>query len=495
MADFNYNAADSINKYLEKASSGIGGVFAHIIDSKRKDNELAEKTYLNLESLKKDVSIFGQQKITEAINKVKEDASKKIYKNGKLNHEYIGELTNEVSKIKDLKNFYNTTPELFKLGTESLVANKDNLDNFTAAQSDLTALVLSGEATNAIDLQKKMSKVIDNHTNFNSIGLKSFLSTNPLEPAKYTKTYVDKDGKEREYQEEFEAPKYWTLNKETNTVEPPKTISMPNPTTGKMEDVPYARYAAASMKAARPDLFDKIREKGNFGIAITDEQIAENILRSVKTPKAAVMTKNEYQMESLKAKATTDTLEAQNKSTDIELSNELKRSAIRENRAQALKALRGDSDPANVPNLKITPRKVPLRDKSGKVIPGKFQTAYDMPLPKPFAMDFPGIMSNKGTGGQIGPMKIISVTKGVDGRYILNGYPVDKAKVDPNNPFADVPTTSNKLTNVILGQSEYDAFINRVQGDSKENTKSIMGGLQRMAASTVDASSFYGTGQ
>jgi len=495
MADFNYNAADSINKYLEKASSGIGGVFAHIVDVKRKDNELAEKTYLNLESLKKDVSVFGQQKITEAINKVKDEASKKIYVNGKLNHEYIGELTNEVSKIKDLKNFYNTTPELFKLGTESLVANKDNLDNFTAAQSDLTALVLSGEATNAIDLQKKMSKVIDNHTNFNSIGLKSFLSANPLETAKYTKTYVDKDGKEKEYQEEFEAPKYWTLNKETNTVEPPKSIPMPNPATGKVEDVPYARYAAASMKAARPDLFDKIREKGNFGVAITDEQIAENILRSVKTPKAAVMTKNEYQMESLKAKATTDTLEAEAKPQEIKDKHAVAMSQIAENRAQELKALRGDSDAKNIPNLKITPRKVPLRDKSGKVVPGKFQTAYDMTIPKPFAMDFPGVMSNKGTGGQIGPMKIVSVTKGVDGRYILNGYPVDKAKIDASNPFADIPTTSNKMTNVILGQAEYDSFINRVQGDSKENTQSVMGGLDRLSKGTVDASSFYGTGQ
>jgi hypothetical protein len=58
-----------------------------------------------------------------------------------------------------------------------------------------------------------------------------------------------------------------------------------------------------------------------------------------------------------------------------------------------------------------------------------------------------------------------------------------------------VPTTSNKLTNVILGQSEYNAFINRVQGDSKENTASIIGGLQRMSANTVDSGSFFGTGR
>ncbi len=495
MADFNYNAADSINRYLEKASSGIGGVFAHIVESKRKDNELAEKTYLNLENLKKDVSIWGQKKITEEINRVKEEASKKIYKNGKLNHEYIGELTNEVSKIKDLKNFYNTTPELFKLGTEALVANKDNIDSFSAAQSDLTALMLSGEATNAVDLQKKMSKVIDNHTNFNSIGLKAFLAANPLETSKYTETYVDKNGNESKELIEFEAPKYYTFNAETRTPEPPKTISMPNPTTGKMEEVPFARYAAASMKASRPDIFDKIREKGNFGIAISDEQIAENILRSVKTPKAAVETKDIYQMQSEKAKATTDVLEANAKPQEIADKHAVAMSQVRENEAQRLKALRGDSGGTSVPGLKITPRKIPLKDKNGKVIPGKYQTAYDMTLPKPFAMDFPGVKGGKGYGSQIGPIKVVSVTKGVDGRYILNGYPVDKAKIDPSNPFADVPTTSNKLTNVILGQSEYDAFINRVQGDSKENTASIMGGLQRMSANTVDSSSFFGTGR
>ena len=53
MANFSYNASDNISKFLDKAATGAGNIFANIVEAKRKDNEIAEKTYLNIEALKK----------------------------------------------------------------------------------------------------------------------------------------------------------------------------------------------------------------------------------------------------------------------------------------------------------------------------------------------------------------------------------------------------------------------------------------------------------
>jgi hypothetical protein len=110
-------------------------------------------------------------------------------------------------------------------------------------------------------------------------------------------------------------------------------------------------------------------------------------------------------------------------------------------------------------------------------------------------MDFPGTKDYEGGGKEIGALKVISVTKGADGKFVLNGYKVDKSKLDASNPFSEIPTSSDKLMNVKLSPSQYDAFVNRVQGFAKEDTQNVMGGLQGMRANTIGADSFFGGSQ
>lgn len=496
MANFSYNASDNISKYLDKAAAGAGNIFANIVEAKKKDNEIAEKTYLNIEALKKDVNIWGQKKVTEDVNNLLKEAGSKLFKNGKIDHSYLGELTSKVSQIKDNKNFFNTVPDLMKMYQEIGIKNSDNMDSYAAFQKEMANELMSGNTTNAQDLQKKFDKILDNHTNYNTVGLKAFLASNPLETTKLTRTYTDKEGRESKNLEEFEAPKNWILDKESGTVRPPESIAMVNPNTGLTEQVPYNKYAVATIKAVQPDFFDKYRAKGNFGINVPDEQIAENIIRAIKTPKASVEQKDIYQMQSEKAKAKTDILEAENKKTEIDLKNQLTRSQIAENTNQAIKALRETgSGSKGVPSLNITPRQIPLVGKNGKRVVGKTQTVYDMTLPKPIAMDFPSVKTGKGTGSGLGTMKVISITKGSDGNYVVNAYPVDKAKYDPMNPSLDIPTTSNKIQYIKLNQSEYDSFMNRVSGESKENEASIRQGMVNLSKNTVGANSFFGTAQ
>lgn len=495
MANFSYNSSDNISKYLDKAASGAGNIFANIVEAKRKDNEIAEKTYLNIEALKKDVNIWGQKKVTEDVNNLLKEAGSKLFKNGKIDHAYLGELTSKVSQIKDNKNFFNTAPELMKMYQETGIKNADNMDSYAAFQKDLANELMSGSTSNAQDLQKKFDKILDNHTNYNTVGLKAFLASNPLETTKLTRTYTDKEGRESKNLEEFEAPKNWILDKESGTVRPPESIAMVNPNTGLTEQVPYNKYAVATIKAVQPDFFDKYRAKGNFGINVPDEQIAENIIRAIKTPKASVEQKDIYQMQSEKAKAKSDTLEAENKPKEIELGNKLKESQIEENRNQALKALRDTgSGSKGVPALNITPRQIPLIDKNGRRVVGKTQTVYDMTLPKPIVMDFPNVKTNKGAGSSLGAMKIVSVTKSVDGNYVVNAYPVEKGATNILEPSL-APTASNVLQKIKLDQAGYDSFMNRVIGESKENQQSIAAGMQSLKSNTVNANSFFGTAQ
>lgn len=495
MANFSYNSSDNISKYLDKAAAGAGNIFANIVEAKRKDNEIAEKTYLNIEALKKDVNIWGQKKVTEDVNNLLKEAGSKLFKGGKIDHAYLGELTSKVSQIKDNKNFFNTAPELMKMYQETGIKNADNMDSYAAFQKDLANELMSGSTSNAQDLQKKFDKILDNHTNYNTVGMKAFLASNPIETTKLTRPYIDAQGNESKRLEELSAPKNWIFDGQTGIAKAPETVAMVNPNTGLTEQVPYNKYAVASIKASQPDFFDKYRAKGNFGINITDEQIAENIVRSIKVDKASVEQKDIYQMQSEKAKAKSDILEAENKPKEIELGNKLKESQIEENRNQALRALRDTgSGSKGVPALNITPRQIPLIDKNGRRVVGKTQTVYDMTLPKPIVMDFPNVKTNKGAGSSLGAMKIVSVTKSVDGNYVVNAYPVEKGATNILDPSL-APTASNVLQKIKLDQAGYDSFMNRVIGESKENQQSIAAGMQSLKSNTVNANSFYGTAQ
>ena len=474
MADYIYNPAESIKQSLGQAASGIGEIFTSLIAQQQRDNSIAEKAFLNIEALKKDVNIYGQKVITEKANNLLKDASSAIFKNGKLDYSKLGEIRQQISNISDENKKYALGADMRKEVMQLMLANKDNITNFEKALSDVTNVIVDPNIKNATDMQSAMMKAYDNNLDLDRMGTKAILAVAPLEPKKAQVINKNKD----EITYDFTGIKG----------------SQFDSNTGKVILPPAEEMAAItqSIKARMPDYFDRYRQRvGVNSDFLSDDAITQKLASTIQTPVTAVRTGRAAQFAAEEAGAESAKFKVATQKQAFDMEMRLKESQIAENMAQEMRALAGTKK-GDTPStsLRVTPRSIPLKDRSGRVVPGKTQTVYDMALPKPFSMDFPGTKDYEGGGKEIGALKVISVTKGADGNFVLSGYKVDKSKLDASNPFSEIPTSSDKLMNVKLNRGQYDAFINRVQGFAKEDTQNVMGGLEGMKKNIVDLDSF-----
>ena len=492
MADYIYNPAESIKQSFQQTQSGIGNIFSQVIAQQQRDYNLAENAFQNIEALKKDVNIFGQKNITLKSNELLKQAGSAILKDGKLDYSKLGEIRQSISDIKDLKAGYDVGAKEYERMLQLGVANKDNLVSFEKFYKELSAKMSDENLIkNPQDLQTAMAETYTNNLDSTKMYGKSFLNANPYQ--KIAQDITDpKTGALMRVQAEL--PTGWTIDARGNKIPPAaKTVVI----NGQPVTMDYADQELARLQSTNPDVLALMKKQAGVAAQnMTDKDLVKAYIDRIPMTVQATQVSSADELKTKAAQAKMAEFKASTQKEEFDTEMAVKRSQIAENNAQKLRALADLKKGATPPSsLRVTPRTIPLKDRSGRVVPGKTQTVYDMTLPKPFSMDFPGTKDYEGGGKEIGALKVISVTKGADGNFVLNGYKVDKSKIDASNPFSEIPTSSDRLMNVKLNQSQYDAFINRVQGFAKEDTQNVIGGLQGMQSNTVGADSFFGGSQ
>jgi hypothetical protein len=308
MAGYIYNPAESIRQDFQQAQSGLGNIFTQLIQQQQRDYTLAENTFANIEALKKDINIYGQQSITSKANSLLGNASSSIMQNGKLDYNKIGEIRRAVSDIKDLKTGYDLAAKEYEKAIQLGIGSKNDLLSFQKYYSDLGS-VMSDEnlIKNPRDLQVAFSKVYTNNLDGSKKFVDIFKTIAPYSPIK--KQISNNKGGITDI--EAEIPKNWVVG-EDGRVSMPKTITITNP-DGTTREVPYLAQITAELKAKDPTLIPLLREQSGFPAAnLSDEQVAEYYLNNqVKVGVSAKETVRKAQLEAEEAKATQEKVQAQ----------------------------------------------------------------------------------------------------------------------------------------------------------------------------------------
>lgn len=308
MAGFVYNPAESIRQDFQQAQSGLGNIFAQIIQQKQRDYTLAENTFANIEALKKDVNIYGQKSISSKANNLLGHASSAILSNGKLDFDKLGEIRQAVSDIKDLKTGYDLAAKEYEKALQLGIGSKEDLLSFQKYYSDLGG-VMSDEnlIKNPRDLQVAFSKVYTNNLDGSKKFVNTFKTIAPYSPIK--KQITNTKGGITDI--EADIPKNWVVG-EDGRVSMPKTITLTNP-DGTTREVSYLSQITAELKAKDPTLIPLLREQSGFETAdLSDEQIAEYFLNNqVKVGVSAKETKSKNQIAAEEAEAKTKTFTAE----------------------------------------------------------------------------------------------------------------------------------------------------------------------------------------
>jgi len=272
MAGFVYNPAESIKQDFQQTTSGLGNIFAQVIQQQQRDYNLAENTFANIEALKKDLNIYGQKSISSKANALLGNASQAILANGKLDYSKLGEIRQAVSEIKDLKTGYDLGAKEYERMLQVGLANKDNLTSFEGFYKDLSAKMSDENLVkNPRDLQAALADTYSKSLDATKMFGKSYLASNPYQ--KFSQDVKDpKTGAMVRVQGEL--PAGWSLDAAGNKI-PPKAVTIQNP-DGTTSVVDYADQALAQIKASNPDTLAAMRRQAGFaGQNMSDKQLVE----------------------------------------------------------------------------------------------------------------------------------------------------------------------------------------------------------------------------
>jgi len=299
MAEYIYNPAESIKQGFQQTQSGIGNIFAQVIQQQQRDYTLAESAFQNIEALKKDVNIFGQKNITNKSNELLKQAGSAILKDGKLDYSKLGEIRQGISDIKDLKAGYDVGAKEYERMLQLGIANKDNLVSFEKFYKDLSAKMADENLVkNPQDLQRAMADTYSNNLDSFKMYGKSFLSANP-----YQKIAQDvKDPKTGALMRvQAELPTGWTIDAQGNKVPPaPKTMVV----NGQTVTMDYADQELARLQSTNPDMLALMKKQAGFaGQTMSDKDLVKSFIDRIPTTTQATQVKNADELRGQKAAA------------------------------------------------------------------------------------------------------------------------------------------------------------------------------------------------
>lgn len=275
MAGFVYNPAESIRRDFEQTGSAMGNIFAQIIQQQKRDYDVAENAYANIEALKKDLNIYGQKSVTDKANALLGNVGSAILANGKLDYSKLGEVRRAVSDIKDLKTGYELASKEYEKRLQLGLSVKEDFGSFEKFYTDMNKLMGDENLIkNPRDLQAAFSKVHTNNLDANKKFVKTFTGISPLVPiekeidnSKGGKTLV-----------KTQAPQGWVIGE--NGASMPEFFESKNP-DGTVTKVPYLKYMTELIKAKDSSLIPLIKEQNPVATKdLSDEQIVDFHIRT-----------------------------------------------------------------------------------------------------------------------------------------------------------------------------------------------------------------------
>lgn len=377
MADYIYNPAESIKQSLGQAAAGVGDIFTGLIAQQQRDNAVAEKTFLNIEALKKDINIYGQKVITEKANNLLKEASSAILENGKLDYSKLGQIRQQISEISDENKKYALGADMRKEVMQLMLANKDNITNFEKALGDVTKVIVDPNIKNATDMQSAMMKAYDNNLDLDRMGTKAILSVAPVEPKKAQIINKNKD----EITYEFSGIKG----------------SQYDPATGKVLLPPAEEMSAItqSIKARMPDYFDRYRQRiGVNADFLPDDVITQKLAAQVQTPVTAIRTGRAAQFANEAAQAKINEFKSSPEMLALEMKGEKLKNQLTQAQINKLNNEgAAESTPANINPFEVFDAKFPAAYKGKKAIGNVNAKGVD--LGSPITMIIPTASGNK----------------------------------------------------------------------------------------------------
>ncbi len=482
MAEFyTFDPSADIQKGFQKAGAGIADIFSHLVATQKRDNEIADKMFQNIEALKKDVNIYGQKVITDKTNTLLKDASKVILEGGKLDYSQLGSIRQRVSDIADDKKKYELGAELRKEYMQLGLANKDNLTSLEGFIKGITAPLMDPNIKNATDLQAAMQNAYDKSLNLDRIGVKSVMNILPEEQIKGYGT--NQKGDLVNY--EFKGLKGSSYDVSTGRVI--------GPDAQKIKDV------AATMKAQMPNYFDDYRKR----IGVNEDILPDNVITKKLIDQIGVnqgQALNQTAVSRQKEEEQLTALKTENKFGERKI-----RATIEHTEAQTWRIKNPIEKEGGGFNFNFGGGRTKENINSFLKISETGNT-FTSTIPKPFTMSLEGYSiyskdpSNpkKKVQTPLGEFEVNSIKKAGRDTWVISGLRKDdsgKKQGAVSANLEDALQSNKRRVNITLDRKGFDSFMNRLHGMGNSEQAESINTVEMMSYLTPKAEAIKSTGK
>jgi hypothetical protein len=488
MAGFVYNPAESIRQDFQQAGSAMGNIFAQVIQQQKRDYDLAENTFANIEALKKDLNIYSQKSITSKANALLGNASQAILANGKLDYSKLGEIRQAVSDIKDLKTGYDLGTKEYERMLQVGLANKDNLLSFEKFYKDLsTKMSDENLVKNPRDLQAAFADTYTMNLDATKMFGKSIIAANPYQKVSYD-VKDPKTGAMMRVQGELLAN--WTTDAQGNKI-PPKPVTITNP-DGTTTTVDYADQYLAQLKSSNPEALAAMKRQAGFaGQNMTEKQLVEFYTSKIPMTLQAQQLKSADEVKRESQLVQKGDIELKYLPTELSQKTRLTESQIKQNQAQTWRIYNpvekegtninfgGGRTEKNINNF--------LKISDNSPSSGKAPAYLSTTVSKPFSMNLENyqvfspdpVNPGKKIKAPLGEFEVNAVKKLANGKYVISGLQApSKASEDTYRTLGTgAPAGSRRRVDITLDKKGFDSLMNRLHGmgdaDQVENINTI----------------------
>lgn len=461
---FVYDPSASIKEGFKDVSSNISTAFTNIIAQKQQDLALADKVFQNLDAIKEETAAIGSSRINQAIKGLTSEAANRMFKDGKVSYEGMGEIMSGVSQVKQLKNYWTNAAELKKQYLQLGASTNKDMTSLSSFVAKIDPLIAENEGGSIEDLKKKLSSLYDSHLDYANQAREKISSLFPAD--KYVGTMENEKKGITEYS--FTAPKdlFAFDTKSGKPVLAAPTIvtdetgkPVIDKATGQPKTITSLEKAKAALSQGDPGYFDRYRN--HYGLSkalVSDDAVTLQVLNSFANQPQFKEIKSFEQIETEKNNLKISSNEAANIGTITSLKIKQMRQAIATAKAQEKKYLSSGSGAGGFPKnyVKVTP--ITTKDGSTRI-----------PLTGNITITATGAnyeFRDKKTGekqirrgalgtrpGEAQEFKVTAITKDRDGHIWASGY-------------ATVNGVATGAKEIMMSKRDYNDFIGKLGGMS-----------------------------
>jgi hypothetical protein len=472
--NFSYDPSASIEKSFANVQQNIGNIFSGIIAQKQQDFALADKVFQNLDAITEQTAAIGSARINQGIKDLTNQAATNVYKDGKMNFDALGQISQGVMKIKQLKNYWAGAAEIKKQVLQQAAASNKDMVSLSSFISKLDPLIAENEGGSTTDLQKKIASLYDSHLDYTKIAQEKLTSVIPVDEVKGN-IMNEKGGKDAY---SFQGLKGMIFDDKTKkvvlppdemVVDPSTGKPVLDPATGKPQTISFLAKAKAVLSAGDPDFFNNWkRHYGTSEALVSDDAVTMQIINSLKTNPQFSELKSKEQLDKEKNEAKTSGIEAKYAETFSALKIKQINASIQASIAQANKANAsafGKTGATGAPKGFVTPKIGMTKDGS------RYMT-----LTNPVTITATG--ANQGAiqkGGKAAEFEINKISINKDNKIVATGSIVSGGLV----------SRKGEVRSIILSKPDYEAFINRLGGTPAVHRYSNTLGLRELGLTDI----------